>query len=247
MARDFVLIRTREQFIKYIDWRESMGYNRNIYSTEVPEAYCCDNDSPTHGSVDGDVTKYLDKYTPLEFNQFEAKYLRPKVDRFEAYRQLFNKWIDLNNIKVGDKVKINGNFKHATDKDHTINFPSEMRTFIGMEATITAINRGSDTSYGLRLSCGYNWDFRVLEKIVEEPITYKCGQMFKQDSDTWMLTKISVEGYTNTYAQMVCIKGTPVFIGRVWDDARKIANEHSITKKEFNRIIGGHFKFELIT
>lgn len=96
-------------------------------------------------------------YTRPEQNQEKGEATMNKAD---LYEQTQEQWIEENNVRVGDKVKILRTFEHH-EMGVQNSCTREMHKLVGTTSRICAINGRR----GITLENGFQWPWFVLEKV----------------------------------------------------------------------------------
>jgi len=127
----------------------------NFWKTNKEDTIILINDPRgfMYGSGSTNSSKFKKFYSYKQFCKYYEKYFQPKTTKImtqkEIYQQLFKKWIELNDIKVGSKVKVLREFQ----TDYT-------------GKVMTVANIDYDTPCIL-LDSGWSWRFECLEKVEE--------------------------------------------------------------------------------
>jgi len=155
----------------------------------------------------------------------------------EIFVKLQQKWIELNNVKNGDKVRVIRIFKegeggctsHFNDIDYT------GRTF-------TIDNKlENNMDCGINLKSGPILPYFCLEPVKKE-VFYSMGQRFSSKKYTYILAKSTQSGSTNQSAILVCLED-----GNLYTYPVLVSDLKKITQEEFDKIAGDNAdKFELI-
>lgn len=230
-TRIWVLIENKDQLIELNKWRVAQGYDRS--STDRIPAYHSTHKTNRWDFVDGPVRDkqpsgcgtYLRDW--ITWKQFETDYLKVKImNKREIYEAMFKKWVELNDLKVGDTVKIVKEFE-SYSPDHEIFFNPAMRSKIGITDTVSRI---SSTVVGV---AGYGWDYRSLEKVEDVPVFYESGNRFKHKDSVYiyMLVTHQNEG------SMVNME-----TGSTWNGFRDLKSTlPAVSKKDFINAFGTDF------
>ena len=98
----------------------------------------------------------------ITFQQFLDEFApKPQLTKGQLCNKLFLKWVELNNIKVGSKVKIIGNLDLALR--HGIEATNDL---IGKVMKVTVVPEHKE-AFSIRLEDDYYWPYECL-KVVEE-------------------------------------------------------------------------------
>jgi len=184
------------------------------------------------------------KSIALLTNGFVKLIKEKPMTKQEIHKQLHDKWIQLNNIKVGDKVRV---LRKAESFENGWNgyWVREMDKFIGKVLTVNKIEEEISTKESLY------YPYFVLEKVeVEEEKFYKIGSRFSRKGVEYVLAKVhtSDSGRGDRLHLIQLNDGNNGVAGESWSIGVECWDYQKIPLKQLNTLFSIHInEFKLIT